>query len=275
MKTLIIYHNPWIYAQELAVCKVLGLLPADICPNPYYAKNNEFIKKITRLTKDIRYRGTDKVLSKDATYDVIVRPTPMPDSAFEELHIKYPNATYIFVEEGMSCYMNTFDQLPLNEKEKTAIKTGRVYLSNPSFADPFFKERKDSLYSIPMHLVYGDLINILADDMDKMPVYADRVVFTEPYVQDYGDHNYADRLENLLETYSGTTILKCHPRDDCQYHVPDNCFVCNRDIPGQILFTKYPEAEFVYTGTSTISLFAPNLAKESWSFLKSNEKDIL
>lgn len=252
-KTLIIFYNAWIFAQQLYICKQYNIKTFDIYVSTYYA-NNEEQKRRSEIWVHKKYPEiniVEDIGTCEEEYSIIVRPTPTLNS-LKALHEKYPNAEYIYTEEGLSCYKPEF----LHDRAK--IEAESFYNSEYFLTKPLYNKSTEhiikptSLFDIIKMMFNQELVNLPK---------ADNIVFTEPMEYDFNDLEYKHKVNEAIMYLPGTTIIKRHPRDDTSYTIKENTYECDRMLPGQALFYLYPNAKFFYTGESTLQLLQPEFIK--------------
>lgn len=218
-KTVLIFTNMWVYSLMLSVCNELDIKDFDIAISPYYGY---YINKNTleRLNKKIVSYSSIK------DYDKIIMPTPIVDDEcfdYYEIHKKC-----ILVEEGIS----TYNRENLTKLCRKIVDKEMVWTTLPT---------RTNFIEIDLNFVYNFLENFFKNELESLPD-TKQILFTIP---DYD-------IEKIKNFCVGKDILiKPHPRDEQIY---DFVQTINKDIPGQLLFKKYKDKEFVFVEKETVYL---------------------
>jgi hypothetical protein len=78
-KILVIYNNPWIFAQSLSVLEELGATEYDILINEKYHNTMKQVEHSKSWLLEYVGKQTTDIDNIKYDYDIIIRPTPSKD----------------------------------------------------------------------------------------------------------------------------------------------------------------------------------------------------
>ena len=246
MRTLVVFYNPWVFALELAVLKSKEIEVTHVTVSRNYFNNGSQVSSnINWLKTHTTY--TIVPYENLGDYDIIVVPTPGCVKE-DELYKKYPTKKYIFVEEGISAYLDR----ELSEREKALLVLNEMYLTRP--------DKRTEGKPIDVNVAARIAMNFFVNELKSFPKNVKYVIFTEPVEHDNGNIYYADMLVNYVNNLppDALVLLKRHPRDDTIYRFKHAVLEPERTIPAQLTYFMYPSATFVFTQYSTSLLLFPD-----------------
>ena len=241
-KILVIYNNPWIFAQTLSVLEGLWENDYDILINEKYHNTKEQVSHSRNWLKEHVNKGTIS-LDNINNYDVVIRPTPAEDDWLEVLYKKLPNAKYIYIEEWVWFYTTDLNVLEWD----SYFKNWEVYLTYPEIVKWAKKLNNKRVTEI--------VKNRYKKELENLPEEIKTIIYTEPIVFDKHDKSYIDKITKLIKEYPKPSLLKRHFRDDTKYQYWEGVFECFNQIPWQLFFELYPQAKLVFTWDTTLELY--------------------
>ena len=242
-KILVVYNNPWVFAQTLSVIGEIWEKDYDILINEKYHNTDLQISD----SKEWIFEHTNKEpitsIDDNSDYEIVIRPTPSDDDWLEIIYEKLPNAKYIYIEEWMWFYARSLEDLEFDSYFKKWV----VYLTYPEKLLWAKKLNNERIFEIVKQWY--------SNELDSLPKDVRTIIFTEPIVFDENDSSYKDKINKLIEDYPKPLLIKKHFRDDTEYNYWDDVYECLKQIPWQILFDLYPNAKLIFTWSTTLELF--------------------
>ena len=242
-KILVIYNNPWIFAQTLSVLEELWVNDYDVLINEKYHNTKEQVAHSRSWLKEHINKDTISIDNINDNYDVVIRPTPSDNDWLELLYNKLPNAKYIFIEEWVWFYTTDLNILEWD----SYFKNWEVYLTYPEIVKWAKKLNNKRVTEIVKHRYKKELENL--------PLEIKTIIYTEPIVFDEHDKSYIDKINRIIKEYPKPLLLKRHFRDDTKYQYCEGVFECFNQIPWQLFFELYPETKLVFTWDTTLELY--------------------
>ena len=241
-KILVIYNNPWIFAQTLSVLDEIWDNDYDILINEkYHNTKNQISHSKTWL---LEYVHKESIRLEDTkNYDIIIRPTPAKDDWLDIIYKKFPTANYIYIEEWMWFYVSDLQDLSWD----TYFNNWEVYLTAPEKLKWAKKINNKKVLSIVKWRYKKEL--------KDLPKEIKTIIFTEPITFDEHDKSYKDKISKLIEDYQKPLLLKKHFRDDTKYQYGEWVYECLNQIPWQLFFELYPHAKIIFTWITTLELY--------------------
>ena len=245
-KILVIYNNPWIFAQSLSVLEELGATEYDILINEKYHNTMKQVEHSKSWLLEYVGKQTTDIDNIKYDYDIIIRPTPSKDDGLWFIYEKYPKAHYIYIEEWMWFYTTDL-------KEKWILETDKyfnqwdVYLTYP--------DKMKWAKGLNSKRVFEIVKDWYKKDLEHLPKDIKTIIFTEPIVFDEHDKTYKDKITKLTDMYLKPILIKRHFRDDTKYQYCEGVYECFNQIPWQLFFDLYPQSKLVFTGNTTLELY--------------------
>ena len=241
-KILVIYNNPWIFAQTLSVIEELWEKDYDILINEkYHNTKTQISNSKARIFEHTKKETIDWITN--ANYDIVIRPTPLEDDWLELIYEKLPNAKYIYIEEWMWFYTRLLKNFDFDPYFKNWV----VYLTYPEKYPWSKKFNTKRVFEIVKEWYKSEL--------KSLPQDVKTILFTEPVVFDEHDSSYKEKINNAIESYPKPLLIKKHFRDDTKYVTWDDVCECLKQIPWQLLFDLYPQAKLIFTWNTTLELY--------------------
>lgn len=249
MKNLVVYNNAYVYLLMLSVLKEEKIEEYDIVLNPFYhntsiqlLNSNLFLKlhtdKNVYFLEEINFKEYENVF---ITYPIIEK-----DNFFTN---KIINKNVFFVEEGISSY--------LEDKNFHKFKKSTFFVTKPELIPNSKKIDTKNIFTLGNKL--------FSKEIKMLPKNIDKIIFTEP-MEFEGDKAYTEKVSNYINSFENNfnLLIKRHPRDDSNYNIKNNnsIFFSPKEIPGQLLFTIYPNAQFIFTNFSTLEILCPEYIKK-------------
>lgn len=250
MKNLVIYNNPYVYLLTLSVLKEEKIEEYDIVLNQFYhntskqlLNSNLFLKLHTDKTiyflEEINFNEYENIF---ITYPIIEK-----DNFFTN---KIIDKNVFFIEEGASSYI-------LKDKDFHKFKKSTFFVTKPELIPSSKRIDTKNIFTIGNKL-FSKEISMLPENIDK-------IIFTEP-MEFEGDKTYTKKISDYINSFesSSNLLVKRHPRDDSNYNIKNknSIFFSPKEIPGQLLFTIYPNAQFIFTNFSTLEILCPEYIKK-------------
>ena len=241
-KTLVIYNNPWIFAQTLSILEELWVKEYDILINEKYQNTKEQVIQSRNWIKEYINKGTID-LDNINNYDIVIRPTPTDNDWLELLYDQIPNAKYIYIEEWVWFYTTDLNILQWD----SYFKNWKVYLTYPEIVKWAKKLNNKRVTDIAKQRYEKELENL--------PLEIKTIIYTEPIVFDEHDKSYINKINKLIKEFPKPLLLKRHFRDDTKYQYWEGVFECFNQIPWQLFFELYHQAKLVFTWDTTLELY--------------------
>lgn len=262
MKTLVVYNNPWVYILSLCVLKQFNIEDFDVLINPFYQNNKHQIltaNLFLRLHIDERILFIDEVDFKE--YDKVFVPFPFIDKD-DFIQKNIIDKKVFLIEEGCSAYFNF--------EEKLSFIGKYIYKHNSLFVTR--AEYIEGSIPISLEDIFREGKTLFSSDLKRLPQKIDKIIFTEP-MEFEGDLLYNGKVSDYVNSLDKdlSVLIKRHPRDDSYYHLNKNpnIYFIPRDVPGQLLFDIYRDADFIFSNLSTLEILFPkdsmkNIIKETY-----------
>ena len=245
-KALVIYNNPWIFAQSISVLEEYKISDYDVLINEKYHNTKKQVEHSKWWLLEYVDKQITDINNLKYEYNIIIRPTPIKDDWLWFIYKKYPKAHYIYIEEWMWFYISELKDWKLSQYDKY-FNQWEVYLTYPNK----LKWSK----SLNNKRVFEIVKERYKKDLEHLPKDIKTIIFTEPIVFDENDKTYKDKVTKLTNKYPKPILIKRHFRDDTKYQYWEGVYECFNKIPWQLFFNLYPQSKLIFTGNTTLELY--------------------